>query len=49
MILGGSKSGALFLWEIPSGVMLRQFPAHNSEIIHVSMDKNLYITSATQN
>lgn len=30
IILGGSKGGALYIWEAQTGVLFRQFPAHHS-------------------
>lgn len=47
-LIGGSKSGNIFIWEVPTGTLLRKFPAHSEEIIKVSVDENMYITSATR-
>ena len=34
---------------MPTGTLLRKFPAHSEEIVKVSIDDSMYITSATRN
>jgi len=47
VLLGGGESGTLYVWELPSGLLLRKFPAHNKKIIGIAVDDELCITTAS--
>lgn len=48
ILVGGSETGSIFVWEIPSGLLLRKYTAHSKKIVSIVVDDQLTIVSASQ-
>lgn len=48
ILFGGSQNGNLFIWELPTGILIRKVSIHSSEIIKIIEYKNGYLMTSSQ-